>query len=86
MNNQHILFYSERCPHCEKFYNLLQITRKLSLFRLVCVDKLQRVPKGITSVPTIIIPGYNTPLVGDNVFNWLESQRQPQFQRQSQNQ
>ena len=92
MNNPYVLFFSERCRHSEKFYNLLRQHGKLHLFRLVCVDNLRRIPKGITSVPTIIVPGYNVPLVGDDVFNWLESILQPpqynqqqQFNRQSQN-
>ena len=83
MNNPHVFFFSERCPHSEKFYNLLKQHNKLQLFRLICIDRLRKVPRGITSVPTIIVPGYKVPLVGDDVFNWLQSTIQPpQFNQQ----
>ena len=57
MNNPYVFFFSERCPHSEKFYNLLRQNNKLNMFRLICIDRLQKIPRGITSVPTIIVLG-----------------------------
>ena len=45
MNNPLCIFFSERCPHSEKFYNLLRQNGKLNMFRLICIDRLQKYPE-----------------------------------------
>lgn len=48
---------------------------KLSDFvRKVCVDGNVKIPSVVKSVPTLIARGINRPLVGDQVFSWLENE------------
>ena len=71
-SNAHVLFYSEKCPHSREFINLINNTRYGSVFRRCCVERMAKIPNGIFEVPTIIVPGYNVPLSGDNVFKWFK--------------
>lgn len=71
-SNAHVLFYSENCPHSREFINLINNTRYGSVFRRCCVERMAKIPNGIFEVPTIIVPGYNVPLSGDNVFKWFK--------------
>ena len=76
----YFLFYSEECPHSIKFINYLQ-EYQLTFFQIVNVATAQNLPNYIHSVPSIIVPNYEQPLVGGQVFQWLE-----QFLQQSQQQ
>ena len=71
-SNAHVLFYSEKCPHSREFINLISATRYGGIFRKYCIERLSKIPNGIFEVPTIIVPGYNVPLSGDNVFKWFK--------------
>ena len=71
--NRHILFYSNRCQHSKEFIQLLYKTSNFEKFQLFCVDDPKvRIPQGITSVPTIIVPRYPRPMCGEEVFMWLQ--------------
>ena len=76
MNNQHVLFYSNNCPHCQEFIQLIQNSKFHNQFRKLCVENMARIPNGIHEVPTIIVPNYNIPLSGDNVFKWFQQNTQ----------
>ena len=71
-SNAHVLFYSNKCPHSREFINLIDNTRYGRMFRKYCIERMAKVPNGIFEVPTIIVPGYNVPLSGDNVFKWFQ--------------
>ena len=51
---------------------MISSTRYGGIFRKYCIERLSKIPNGIFEVPTIIVPGYNVPLSGDNVFKWLK--------------
>ncbi len=70
-SNSYVLFYSEKCPHSREFIQLINNSRYGSTFRKYCIERMAKVPNGIFEVPTIIVPGYNVPLSGDNVFKWF---------------
>ena len=70
-SNSYVLFYSEKCPHSREFIQLINNSRFGSTFRKYCIERMAKVPNGIFEVPTIIVPGYNVPLSGDNVFKWF---------------
>ncbi len=93
----YILFYSDECPHSKKFIHYLQ-QYQLTFFQVVNVATAQSLPNYIHSVPSIIVPDFDQPLVGGQVFQWLEQflqqhssseqqtqqQTQQQYQQQSQ--
>ena len=67
-----ILFYSNFCQHCAEF---IKKSNQLNIkYVPFCVDNnKKKIPSYVKSVPTLVIPGYS-PLVGNNVFNWLNTQ------------
>ena len=72
-----VLFYSKNCAHSKKFLEALVKNPSLSsVIRKVSVDHpdQQRIPPMVTSVPTLIVRGLNRPLVGEQVFSWLENE------------
>ena len=73
-NNSFILFYSNYCKHSKDF--LLGLKRKdpnlFNKFTKICVDN-SKVPDGIETVPTILVPTHSFPLTDNNVFEWLDS-------------
>lgn len=69
-----VLYYSKLCRHCTQFTIQLQKKPHIkSAFRYIDVQKT-RVPAYVKSVPTIVVAGINRPLVGSEVFQWLDSQ------------
>ena len=76
MSNQHILFYSNNCPHSQEFIQLLNNSQYHNKFQKYCIEHMNKIPNGIFEVPTIIVPGFNMPLSGDNVFNWFQQNTQ----------
>lgn len=74
-NNSFILFYSNYCDHSKDF--LLKLKKlNISLFNKftkISVDNNSKIPKGIESVPTIIVPSHNYPLTDNSVFIWLDT-------------
>lgn len=72
---QYVLYYSNYCINCKEFINILCKTPIYSSFTKVNVsDGKTRFPSFVKSVPTIIVPNVNKPLVGEEVFTWLEKQ------------
>jgi len=87
-----ILFYSNYCQHSKKLLILLQKAGWYNRIKLINIDEGKfKIPRAITSVPTMIIPNSNQPLIGEDVFKWVDQnilqrqkQQQPQQQRQQQ--
>ena len=70
---RYILFYSKYCVHCKEFINNLYKTDYFNKFEKICVDNNRgKVPKQITSVPSIIVPNFPRPMFGEEVFRWLD--------------
>jgi hypothetical protein len=70
-----VLFYSANCEHSKKFLVDLMKTKINDLVRKICVDKSDvKIPSVVRSVPTLIARGINRPLVGEQVFAWLENE------------
>lgn len=70
-----VLFYSNNCEHSKKFLISLMKTNFNELVRKICVDKKDvKIPSIVTNVPTLVARGINRPLVGEQVFSWLENE------------
>ena len=70
-----VLFYSNNCEHSKKFLLDLMKSTANDLVRKICVDnKGVKIPSVIKSVPTLVARGINRPLVGEQVFSWLENE------------
>lgn len=69
-----LLFYSKNCRTCDTVIRLLQFEKLLQYFNCICVDNnLDKIPKQITHVPTIIIPSLKKPLVANEIFAWIQA-------------
>jgi hypothetical protein len=85
-NNKYILFYSNFCSNSKEFITELYKTKYYELFMKVCVDKKNiKIPKQITSVPTIIVPNYPRPLTGGEAFFWLEGMGRINIEKEQSN-
>jgi hypothetical protein len=73
--NKHILFYSDKCPHCFKLLQTIKYLGSQDNYKYISVDNPTgpKLPDIITDVPTLIVKGMNRPLVGREVFTWIES-------------
>jgi hypothetical protein len=70
-----VLFYSNNCDHSKKFLIDLMKSNVNDLVRKICVDnKGVKIPSVIKNVPTLVARGINRPLVGEQVFAWLENE------------
>jgi hypothetical protein len=70
-----VLFYSNNCDHSKTFITNLMKTKLNDFVRKICVDGSNvKIPSVVKSVPTLIARGINRPLVGDQVFAWLENE------------
>jgi len=72
-DNQYILYYSNFCINSKEFMSILSKSALHSKFIKINVST-SSFPSIIKSVPTIIVPNNQNPLVGIEVFNWLETQ------------
>lgn len=70
-----VLFYSNNCNHSKTFLVNLMKTKINDSVKKICVDGNDiKLPSVIKSVPTLIARGINRPLVGEQVFAWLENE------------
>jgi glutaredoxin-related protein len=71
--DQYILYYSNYCINCKEFMNMLCKTPVYNKFTKINVSEgVVNIPPFVKSVPTIIVPNSSKPLVGEDVFKWLE--------------
>jgi len=80
----YLLFYSNYCNNCKEFIQLLYKSPFFDKFQKICVDNNPKIPKEITSIPTIIVPRMPKPLVGTEAFQWLRGMNQLYLQQQEQ--
>ena len=69
-----VLFYSNNCDHSKTFLLNLMKSNVNDLVRKICVDNNSKIPSVVKSVPTLVARGINRPLVGEQVFAWLENE------------
>ena len=77
MSKKGIYFYSNKCNNCNKLNPYIQ--QYLNILHIYCVDELhvrKHIPQTVKLVPTLIINGNNTPIVGDDIYTWLKQQQQ----------
>jgi hypothetical protein len=73
-NTPNMLFYSRNCATCDNLLMLLKNENMLSYLKLVCVDDIfDKIPKGITKVPTLILFNATKPLVAGEIFEWVKT-------------
>lgn len=74
--NKHILFYSDKCLHCNKLINLIHSTTTEENYKFISVDNPEiKIPDIIEKVPTLVVRGMNKPLIGKEVFSWIQAQQ-----------
>lgn len=71
--DQYVLYYSNFCINCKDFMNILCKAPIYNKFTKINVSEgTVNIPPFIKSVPTILVPNSSKPLVGEEVFKWLE--------------
>lgn len=73
-NNVPHLFYNNgpRCKELLKKIKEYDMIKNFIYHDVTDPDVQQRLPKSYTSVPLLIVKGFNNALIGREVFNWLE--------------
>lgn len=66
-----ILFYSQTCQYCQQIIDIIQ-QKQLRDIKMINVDVVD-VPDSINQVPTLIVKGFIKPLIGKQVFDWINS-------------
>lgn len=67
-----ILFLSKNCQYCSQIIQTIQ-QKQIPSIKMIDVD-IVTVPDSINQVPTLIVKGFIKPLVGKQVFDWIDSQ------------
>ena len=57
MSNKPILFYSQRDVNCVNLWKRLQSDGRLNDFVKICVDNNRKIPKMVTTVPSVFVRG-----------------------------
>jgi hypothetical protein len=72
--NSILLFYSAHCNHCSQLLQTIKQSQLQNSIQQICIDKLprHRIPGNVKNVPTLVIAGTMQPLVGQNVFKWVQ--------------
>ena len=68
-----VIFYSSKCEHCNKLISYLDKYNIKNQFKLINIDKLDKIPKDIDIVPTIIDSNINQPLKGKKAFDYINN-------------
>ena len=77
-----ILYYSRHCENCRDFiYKLKNEGMDILFDEFFCTDNRRQLPPFLHSVPTIIVPDSDKPLVGDDAFAWLTFKLNQKYKR-----
>ena len=79
-DKKNILFFSNYCNHCKEIIGEINKSSLQNSFKFICVDNT-KVPQYITSVPTLISAGYNKPIVGEQIVQFLNQYVQQNAQQ-----
>jgi glutaredoxin len=76
MSSNIYLFYSNACVHCVELQKTLKEVGILNQVKHICVDKVdhKKLPKFVKSVPTLLFKDTNQVIVGEKIFQWIETQ------------
>mgnify|MGYP001436227439 FL=1 len=72
-----LLFYSNYCQHCKQIVKEIKRSPVSSQIRYVCIDTAsvrEKLPKYITSVPSLVVGETNQIFVGNQITGWLKMQ------------
>lgn len=75
---KHHLFYSNESVHCQNLLKLIKKNEATQCYNYYNIDDAvvrAKLPASITKVPTLIVKGIKKPLIGKEVFNWIETQQ-----------
>lgn len=67
MSSSNIIFYSKRCKHCKKLFDILNMYNYINEFKTYCIDDDKQY--NIEFVPAIILSGINKVFYGKDVFD-----------------
>ena len=75
---KYVLYGSGNCRNTGEFLRQLSQFSNLnkSVMKIDVHDKRYKIPSNVKSIPALIVPGINEPLVGDMAFAWLSQQTQ----------
>ena len=76
MENNNILFYSNKCKFCKQMIHLINEIDNVKSYKLICIDNNSENFPYIQRVPTLLVAEYKKPIVGINAFNWIKSKNQ----------
>jgi thiol-disulfide isomerase/thioredoxin len=68
-----VLFYSLNCEYCLKLLSFLDNNNIKNEFKLINIDKIDKIPKNIDIVPTIIDSNLIQPLKGKFAFEYINN-------------
>jgi hypothetical protein len=73
MNNQPVLFVSNRCSNCAKILETLKALNKDSLCRILYIDGYQRqqLPGFLKNVPTLYLPESKDVYIGKDIYAYI---------------
>lgn len=77
MSDKPRLFYNNT-PCCERLMDLIEAENLKDMFVYHNVDDpkvASKIPKSFTRVPILIVKGITMPLIGKEVFNWINSRK-----------
>ena len=83
-NITNIIFYSNQCKTCQSLLMILKSENMIQYFKMFCVDDpnvRNNLPKGITKLPTLIVPSMNKKLEASEIFMWLKTIKSSKEQR-----
>lgn len=71
--SQPYLFYSDKCPNSKQVIETLKALNKVSLFKFVLVDTMQRtqIPAFLKAVPTLYNPETKEVVVGKEIYGYI---------------
>ena len=72
--SEFVLIYSNECPHSKECIDMIKKSNMNRKVKLVDIRNLSSIPKGITSVPTMINTRNNELIIGDTLFKWLQNE------------
>lgn len=69
-----VLFYSKKSKLSYNVVKTMQGMDILKYFKCICVDdNIDKIPKMITTIPTLIVKEYPKPFIAEEIFNYLRT-------------
>lgn len=68
-----ILFYSVKCKYCHNIIKSLKQNDLIQYFKMYDINKLKKIPDGITKVPAIVSADTKKLYLAGEAFQWINS-------------